>query len=321
MWVWGGTVYLHKVIESVWSINRILSADPQVNDITPGEMERHTQETTKALSLCVSYHFEDIETIQRMTNKAGDFFTGEYGEDIRMPHKHCWFDFETNTLPGVALAGVAAHEIDETAIYIETYTKNIGQDIWQPSGINVYIGTGDVLENVLNRDREKNLTGIEDVRIEKISKNLWISGGCYKNSYGYESFDKNFQEDRQELFKILRCFNAALLLLSCKNITTKNVPAPAKLNKKRIKSGKPPVRDHHILRLVLPKKQGQKSGQQENPGGGWTQKPSFCSGHFKIYTADAPLFGRLTGRYWWEPHVRGGAPAEKKNYIITPRRN
>lgn len=312
-------VYLHKIIESLAYINRTLAADPRVKDITPGEMERHAQETTKALSMCVSYHFEDIETIQKMTNKAQEFFTGDYGEDIRLPHKHCWFDFEISNIPGVALAGVAAHEIDETALYLETYTRDIGFDIWKPSGINVYIGTGDVLENVLDQDRKKNLNGVEDIRLEKISENLWISGGYYKNSHGYEDFDQNFQEDKQELFSLLRCFNAALLLLSCKNITTETVPAPAKLNKKRVKSGKPPVRDHHVLRLVLPKKQGQKSGQQESSGG-WTQKPSFCSGHFKIYTADAPLFGRLTGRYWWEPHVRGGVPAEKKQYIIIPRR-
>jgi hypothetical protein len=32
-----------------------------------------------------------------------------------------------------------------------------------------------------------------------------------------------------------------------------------------------------------------------------------CRGHFKTFTPDAPLFGKLTGTYWWADHVRGAA--------------
>jgi hypothetical protein len=28
-------------------------------------------------------------------------------------------------------------------------------------------------------------------------------------------------------------------------------------------------------------------------------------GHFRTYTEAAPLFGKYTGRWWWQPHVRG----------------
>ena len=30
-----------------------------------------------------------------------------------------------------------------------------------------------------------------------------------------------------------------------------------------------------------------------------------CRGHFKTFTADAPLLGRATGTYFWAPHIRG----------------
>ncbi len=32
-----------------------------------------------------------------------------------------------------------------------------------------------------------------------------------------------------------------------------------------------------------------------------------CRGHFKTYTSEAPLFGRVTGTYWWADQVRGWA--------------
>jgi hypothetical protein len=32
-------------------------------------------------------------------------------------------------------------------------------------------------------------------------------------------------------------------------------------------------------------------------------------GHFKTYTAEAPLLGKLTGRYYWPPHARGSRDA------------
>jgi hypothetical protein len=42
-----------------------------------------------------------------------------------------------------------------------------------------------------------------------------------------------------------------------------------------------------------------------------------CRGHFKNFD-DKPLFGRLKGTYWWQPHVRGSAEAGvvEKDYRI-----
>ncbi len=32
-------------------------------------------------------------------------------------------------------------------------------------------------------------------------------------------------------------------------------------------------------------------------------------GHFKTYTPEKPLFGRMTGTYWWAHHLRGDESA------------
>jgi len=308
-------------------MREIFKNNPAFNDLSPAMVETHSRESISNLMLCTSYHFEDIEKIQEMANKSGELFTGEYGTDIKLPFKSCWFDFECKGLPGIALAAVVAHEMEDTSLFVESYTKGIGRDHWIASGITAYIGMGTRLEKQLLKDRLKNLGDKEELKIEMISDNIWFTAGMLKNSRGFSTFDVQYQEDKKEMLYLLQCFNSALLLLSCKNIQTEIVPAPAKLNKKRAKTGKPPVQEHRVLRLVLPKKKGAKPKGQGGAGGGggWVQKPSFCSGHFKSYTAEAPLFGRLTGRYWWEPHVRGGEselgkiPA-KREYVVIPRK-
>lgn len=114
---------------------------------------------------------------------------------------------------------------------------------------------------------------------------------------------------------------AILKLFTCKNIITKNVSAPSKLNKKRKKSGKHPLYEYKTLHIMLPGK-SQKTTPIDCENG-HCQRLHLCRGHFKEYTKDKPLFGRLVGRYWWQPHARGDkAYGEiKKDYVVTPRKN
>ncbi|MFA7166295.1 MAG: hypothetical protein WC124_10730 [Desulfoplanes sp.] len=109
-----------------------------------------------------------------------------------------------------------------------------------------------------------------------------------------------------------------LKLFTCKNITTKTTPAPEKLNKKRIKKGKLPIFEYKTLHITLPGKT-KKNGLRKSIG--TTQRLHMCRGHFKEYTEDAPLFGRITGRFWWQPAVRGDKSKGeiKKDYTVKTR--
>lgn len=93
-----------------------------------------------------------------------------------------------------------------------------------------------------------------------------------------------------------------LLLLNCKNIQTEKISAPGALNKKRRKNGKVPIFDYHVLNVVLP---GKKRGYHESTEPLSHNRVHLCRGHFKEYTDEHPLFGKFTGLYWWQPHVRG----------------
>jgi hypothetical protein len=66
---------------------------------------------------------------------------------------------------------------------------------------------------------------------------------------------------------------------------------------------------------------GQKDAPRDANGGkdgiSLAKALHICRGHFKNFD-DKPLFGKLTGTYWWQPHVRGTAEAGivEKDYRI-----
>lgn len=101
----------------------------------------------------------------------------------------------------------------------------------------------------------------------------------------------------------LQMLQDTLLLLNCKNITTETCKPDEALNKSRRKKGKQELLTYKTLKLLLPGNK-EKHLLADEPTGEHN-RIHFCRGHFKEYTADAPLFGRITGLWWWQPHVRG----------------
>ncbi|OPY69850.1 MAG: hypothetical protein A4E63_01763 [Syntrophorhabdus sp. PtaU1.Bin050] len=93
-----------------------------------------------------------------------------------------------------------------------------------------------------------------------------------------------------------------MLLLNCKNVAAEQIKAPEALNKKRRKNGKQEIFDYHVLNVVVP---STKQGYREQSEPLSHVRVHLCRGHFKEYTQEHPLFGKLTGLYWWQPHVRG----------------
>ena len=93
-----------------------------------------------------------------------------------------------------------------------------------------------------------------------------------------------------------RCFS----ILNCSNVETDVVRPPSKLQKKRKKRNRPPLKTYKTLKLT-----GTKSSKGNGKGNGIDKALHLCRGHFKNYTEDNPLFGKYTGRYWWQPQVRG----------------
>lgn len=109
----------------------------------------------------------------------------------------------------------------------------------------------------------------------------------------------------------------ALQFLNCVNVPLETVdPPPPKVRRKRARRGLP----HYLAyqRLIIPgisRPQGAGSSEHNPP-------PALhvVRGHFKHYTDENPLFGKLTGTYWWHPHARGSESAGivRKTYKVAP---
>jgi len=84
---------------------------------------------------------------------------------------------------------------------------------------------------------------------------------------------------------------SALLLLNSRNAVEREAVSYGKLNRSREKKGKPPILDHTVVRLRIPKgAMGTGSRSLAARASHWVK------GHPKF---------RRTGVFWWSPHVRG----------------
>jgi len=142
------------------------------------------------------------------------------------------------------------------------------------------------------------------------NKKIWVPSICYieyNRLLGKLSFlvgnSTSTPDKAAEWFNaIINLAFAFVMLLNCKNIQTEVIKAPEALNKKRRKAGKQELFDYHVLNVVVP---SRKQGYSEKTEPLSHNRVHLCRGHFKEYTQEHPLFGKLTGLYWWQPHVRG----------------
>lgn len=94
----------------------------------------------------------------------------------------------------------------------------------------------------------------------------------------------------------------ATMLLSCKNIEKVKVnPGLGKFSNRQNK--RKDLYSYHVLRIKPTA--GRREDGTPGESTGLHNRIHFCRGHFKNYTAEAPLLGKHTGLYWWQPHVRG----------------
>lgn len=103
---------------------------------------------------------------------------------------------------------------------------------------------------------------------------------------------------------LTRCvLTMALGLLHCKNVAETEHDPPLKLQKAF-------QREHNRLMTrystidITPISRALDKATEAN---GLSLPKAFhtCRGHFKTYRPEAPLFGKLTGQYWWRDHERG----------------
>jgi hypothetical protein len=104
-----------------------------------------------------------------------------------------------------------------------------------------------------------------------------VSGGMKANGKTQEDILAAARQDiSHEVYAILELCEA----LSCRNVLAEKVEAPAKLNAKRIKNGKAPLPDYHIL--TVDTRSRNKNGDVTNPTGKHVRQ-HLRRGHIRVY--------------------------------------
>jgi hypothetical protein len=87
---------------------------------------------------------------------------------------------------------------------------------------------------------------------------------------------------------------AVIGLLNARNAVETDTVDYCKLNRARMKRGKPPLYEHKLLKIAH---RQHRRVYANGDGGDYTpMRQHFCRGHFKI---------RRTGVFFWHPHLRG----------------
>lgn len=248
--------------------------------------------------MSASIHF--IQTSQKFHGGVSDdiiglfkgdiglIFSNEMSKKARLPYKKTWVDFIDKSGNKLGMLVWSFSEIDDL-LAMGLYIKPRGVEPFFMLPMSAFVSIGKTFGE---RSEDPNIIKVMGGR--KPPESL---GNILFSSIKYTS-----EAQRDMAFGMVSLVEKFLIILNCKNITTERISAPEALNKKRRKSGKQELFDYHVLNVVVPSK---KRGYHETTEPLSHNRVHLCRGHFKEYTKEHPLFGRLVGLYWWQPCVRG----------------
>lgn len=144
-----------------------------------------------------------------------------------------------------------------------------------------------------------------------------IDYGQKINSDSWKDIEWNSTKDTCVSDRFLSCvLIAALNFIHCKNIKLTEINYNRKLVRHCKRTNKLYFEKYHVIDIERPKKILNTEGKAKEVG--IKQAFHICRGHFKTYDKNNPLFGKLTGTYWWESYSRGDIKKGKisKDYKI-----
>jgi len=275
-------MYAHQVIDSLEHFIKYFDKK--------NSFKIEIKKIISAIKRSQKFHLKDeIDNVAKIIKTETDLpFCGELAKHINLPYPICWFDFELDQKKFGAVV------MDSTENDIVVFKR-------EPSDISIFCFSWDsegkkwiplkLFYNVFRDESSKTLS-------------IGIAKSELLKSYAKDNNKNITQEIEDETNTKGICYlimiNYFLKLINCKNITTETNPPDEKLNKKRKLLKKQPIFTYKTLVL---KPTGKF--QETIPKHLWENRIHLCRGHFKTYTEEKPLFGRITGSFWWQPCVKG----------------
>lgn len=280
-------MYAHQVIEEL-----------KDDRLFPKE---YVKSVISGITNAQKFHLGLSDDIHEVIKSVPKLFSGE--KFLKMPYDECWFDYDQNPesiIDGVATTKEAIlirkifedrfkdHLFAGTVVsYFPDYKK------WRLSPILYVIS--------INKNFDpSDLTALNEWGIPR----KMMSGSGNLMPIGVVDGPPEMLRQEELGARVnLTVAHKALMLLNCKNVVAQTIEPDAKFNKARRKRGKQELFSYKTLHLVLPQDKASSNGGDETMGE--HNRIHLCRGHFKEYTEESPLFGKYTGLYWWQPHIRG----------------
>src|SRR5262249_22808687 len=127
----------------------------------------------------------------------------------------------------------------------------------------------------------------------------WACGLPSLSQVPPEQIQKNWSE---HIAHLLYPALMAISFMHCKNVTLEAIVPSEKLSRSYRKRHGRPLLSYRELRIDPIRKILEQ--QRAGVGGSLRKALHLCRGHFKTFTADAPLMGHATGTYFWGPQIR-----------------
>jgi hypothetical protein len=119
----------------------------------------------------------------------------------------------------------------------------------------------------------------------------------------YETLDQREGESADLMWHFAEPW-FAFALCSCKNVQIREHVVPLK-QRRRHANQKRVVVDKFYTLQIDPMRKILRDAVDSEAQGSLSRALHICRGHFKTFDESAPLFGKLAGSFWWQPHVRG----------------
>lgn len=274
-------MYAHQVIDSLESEFKTSILKNNNNFI------QETSMLIDGIKNSQKFHVDTVDNFSGFCKKEGGIDAWHF-TDVKMPYDICYFDWSKDNYGPFKYGCLSINDKqDKSIIHIVMFLFTKEHSMWS-RGFYFY-------RIKLSNNLQKN--------VEIDTKPTIIGSLLCETTPQY-----NKRIIQEEEISVLGMLNYVLMFLDCKNIGLKKVPPPEALNRKRKKYGKTELYTYHTLIL---KPIGKK--QESIPRDLWNNRIHLCRGHFKTYTKEKPLFGNITGRFWWQPIVRG---KNKKGVIM-----
>ncbi|MCK9370093.1 hypothetical protein M0R04_09335 [Candidatus Dojkabacteria bacterium] len=178
----------------------------------------------------------------------------------------------------------------------------VNNDFWFPIPIRGWVKTkdesnkADIILTPLKTGETKEYKCFEDAPLHRM---------IFEPLYDPDTINEEDHQMMTDAFK-LATYNlvGSMLLINSPSVYIQTIKPSEKLNKKRIRKNKIPHSEYRVLTIKAFNKKTNTENIIQLDKLDAENRLHMCRGHWKLYK-EKPLFGKITGLYWWNPTVRG----------------